>query len=160
MYKKAWGSGWYLVTWPWVRGVTRSWKARWGQIAKGFQPAERLEFYPGSNKMSSKVLRQRGDELGHSGFDWRESGRAGEKGVGRKTQGTLSPSLGAHHLCIRWCYAHVMDEKKSLHRCTLFLSLMYILVYLFLGIYILYLYYNITLPFLSLNECYFHSNMS
>lgn len=38
-------------------------------MAKGFQPVERLEFYPGSNKMSLKVLRQRGNESEHLGFD-------------------------------------------------------------------------------------------
>lgn len=75
-------------------------------MAKDFQPAEGLEFYLG--RKSLKVLRQRSDE---SGFGLIGVGKGRGVGDGKKDSRHTQLSLGAHHLCSRWCYARVTDEK-------------------------------------------------
>lgn len=88
------------------------WKAwvRWQRVSSLLK---HWEFYSGSNGKALPVLRHRRDESGDFGFDGLESGRA-EKRVDRKeTQVTLSPSLGSHLLCSRWCCVRLLESRSA-----------------------------------------------
>lgn len=124
-----------------------------GSDGKVSQPADRLEFYLEASE-AIDFLRQ---------VAWVLTGiREGRKEGGRQKRDPrhAQPFPCSHDPCNRWCCAHLMDKRTSLRRGTAFLSLVYIPLYPFLGIYIPYLPYSIISPFFfNLDEWYFYSTV-